>query len=352
MGFDLKQSEEILTALASKRHLVYLGAAALGLESYHPYFHKWLQRGMHAQMEYLAKHDDVRTDSTRIMPGAKTALLFAMPYYFEDESSPTGGPQIALYARLTDYHRLLRDALQEICRAAPDLCGELQHEAWIFTDTPPLFERALAARTGRGHIGHNSCFMLPETGSYILLGEIITSRDVPTTTGAPAQGAPSCEGCGLCRRHCPTGALETPFTVDARRCLAYWTIEHRGTVPAAQWSPFSAYYFGCDICQIVCPYNHKVILRAEDRWVKIKTIPPLEQMATMDQRGYEDLCGGTPLTRAKLHGLKRNALIAMHVTNHPLISVALAAIGDDAHPVLIQTKQQILQAASERCKKG
>ena len=124
-------------------------------------------------------------------------------------------------------------------------------------------------------------------------------------------------GCGTCKRcqvHCPTDALSNDFELDANLCLSYWSIESRSTVPEKFWKWFDKFYFGCDICQLVCPYNRGDIPHAKEEWVKLKNELDLFEVATMDQKFYEQTFGGSPMTRAKIQGLRRNALIAMTVS--------------------------------------
>ena len=333
-----------IAALAHAEHLVFLGVAALGREGNLPFFRDWLEQGMHAEMAYISAHAEVRADSSKIMPEAKSALLFALPYSIEsDPPVPPGVPQIARYARLRDYHRLLRSALQRISSQLHYLIGAPGNGYRIMVDSVPLFERALAARTGHGFIGRNSCYILPGYGSYIVLAEIVTTAPLAGEASSEMASRACCRQCGLCQKHCPTGALNTPYTVDARRCLSYWTIEHQGPIPEEIWPHFNSFYFGCDICQQVCPFNREIKSFAAPSWIQFKSSPDLMAVATMDQKKYEELCGGSPLTRAKIHGIRRNALIAMHITSHTLIDDALAAIDSSAHPVLVQTKQQILR---------
>src|SRR5690606_6307703 len=132
----------------------------------------------------------------------------------------------------------------------------------VMVDTAPVLERALAAKTARGFIGKNTCYIHPLLGSFLMLGVVLTDIPLPSDERVPVDPArhlPS-GGCGACREcqvHCPTGALDADYRIDAKKCLAYWTIEHRGVIPERFWPWIGTYYFGCDICQITCPYNMK-----------------------------------------------------------------------------------------------
>lgn len=211
-----------------------------------------------------------------------------------------------------------------------------------------MLERALAARTSAGFIGKNTCYIHPEAGSFILLGEILLTRDL-TETDEPSTVDPQVRsdqgGCGSCRRcqiYCPTGALDEAYRLDARKCLAYWTIEHRGTIPFEFWPWLKTYFFGCDLCQLACPYNRAIAISQEPVRVELNQIDFFD-VATMSQARYEQLFGGSPLTRAKRSGLRRNALIAMTVTSDLRLPEALQMLTEDDEPVLHETSTQIGQ---------
>ena len=152
-------------------------------------------------------------------------------------------------------------------------------------------------------------------------------------------------GCGSCKRcqvHCPTNALSKEYELDANLCLSYWTIESRGTIPEKYWKWFEYYYFGCDICQLVCPYNRGDLQFPKEEWIRLKDEVDLYEVSIMDQKFYEQTFGGSPMTRAKIHGLRRNALIALLVKNDDRLLDALDKVTEKDHLVLQDTKKQIL----------
>jgi len=233
------------------------------------------------------------------------------------------------------------------------LAGGEELEARVVVDSAPILERALAARTRRGFIGKNTCFIHPEKGSFFLLAEILLTLPLPADQPArvDVQHRGPDGGCGSCKRcqvHCPTGALNEAYQLDAKRCLSYWTIEHRGPVPEEFWPYLADYLFGCDICQLVCPYNRGAVVTSRTDLVRLGDLPSLLAIVTMDQASYVRWFGGTPMTRAKREGLQRNALIAMVVTNDGRLEEALASVTTESHPVLIETKRQA-SARRARC---
>lgn len=333
------------------RGLVYLGIAGLTAEPDFPRFKSWLGRGDHAGMDYLERNLHLREDPAQLLAGARTAIIVGLDYFLGDRL-PRGEagdpPRIAQYARLRDYHRIMWKAGGEILADYWRLSGR-QGEGRVVVDSAPILERALAARAGGGFIGKNTCLIDPERGSFLLLGEILITDALADEEAAPAPVDPekrsAAGGCGPCKRcqvHCPTGALDEAYRLDANKCLAYWTIEHRGPIPEAFWPPMRLYFFGCDICQLVCPYNRGATPTVPEDVLRIHGVPDLFAVATMDQAAYERMFGGTPLTRAKREGLVRNALIAMTVTKDARLDEAVAHCGaDPAAPVVTETLNQV-----------
>jgi epoxyqueuosine reductase len=315
-------------------------------------FEHWLAKGWQAGMDFLQRYKELRYDPRGLMPGSQTALVIALPYALSRErGAPAAGkqPTVAQYALYRDYHKTIRrqaSKLLEQLKGDWGLESELNYRVTV--DSAPVLERSLAARTAKGFIGKNTCYIHPDWGSFLLLGEILLDRplepdereSVDPTTRVPGVG-----GCGSCRRcqvHCPTGALDQAFQLDANRCLAYWTIEHRGTIPFEFWPWLALYWFGCDICQNVCPYN-----RTSTQPVQSVSKPRREllgldlfEVATMDQAFYEATFGGTPMTRAKRQGLRRNALIALTVRGDSRVPKLLEQLKDDADQVVAQTAEQ------------
>ena len=283
-------------------------------------FQSWIASGQHAGMAFLEKHLDARKDPNRLLPGVKSAVVFALPYDAPQRRKLNERPSIAKYALLGDYHKILRRALERIGGGLRKHFSEISYRAVV--DTAPLFERSLAARTRLGFIGKNSCYIHPGSGSFLLLGILLLDQACDYDQGESPRPDQRSElgGCGSCRRcqvHCPTDALQNDYTVDARRCLSYWTIEHRGPIPRHFWKWLGKYWYGCDICQDVCPYNRvsgeRSVAARQFQRLHLSELD-LAEVATMAQEDYERLFGGTAMTRAKKFGLQRNALIALYVT--------------------------------------
>ncbi len=328
-----------LDALFQGENLTFLGVVSLDVQEDFLAYRRWLEDGKHAEMHFLENHQELRADPSTLLPGAKSAVLFGLRYDQGDERQ-TEEPRVAQYARFADYHRVLREKGERIVEA----CG--WENARVLVDSAPLLERALAAKSERGFIGKNTCYIHPTKGSLILLGEILTTAELEFDKKVPVDPTVhdrhgGCGACKECQVHCPTGALNEAYQIDSSLCLAYWTIENRGPIPEKFWPWLGEYYFGCDICQLVCPYNLKVRDYSLPREIKVRTYPPLFEIATMDQKQYENYFGGTPMTRAKRNGLRRNALIAMRVKNDPKLEEALALAEQDAESPIAETIRQV-----------
>jgi epoxyqueuosine reductase len=255
--------------------------------------------------------------------------------------------QIAQYARFRDYHKFLREkgnaVLESLKLIDPEIVGR------VTIDSAPVLERALAERAGAGFVGKNTLYIDPSRGSFLLLGEIFINKKIGiermsrAVDHSPRSAAGGCGTCRRCQTHCPTGALDKDYTIDARKCIAYWTIEHRGPIPYEFWPWVEQYIFGCDICQLACPYNRNI--QTEIHRPALPQSFSREEIAlvaNMSQSDYERLFAGTPMTRAKRSGLRRNAIIAMFQMNHPDLGRILDCIDENSDLVLIETKEMIL----------
>lgn len=340
MSDDPLTMRSFLQQSAAREKLVMLGIVdPFPLKETIDAYKQWVQDGKHADMAFMEQHDEARRDPNFLLDRVQSAVVFGLPYV--DKSLTVQGrpsPQVAKYARLRDYHKLLRKSLDRMGASLQEAVGLPLLRFRSLVDTAPLFERALAARTAKGFIGKNSCYIHPEAGSFFLLGVLLLDQPVAFDKKLPVQPDIRTElgGCGTCRRcqvHCPTDALSEEYTVDARRCLSYWTIEHRGLIPQEFWPWLRIYWYGCDICQDVCPYNRgalKATKSIPSEYVK----PGLDQLdlfevATMSQASYEAWFGGTAMTRAKKAGLQRNALIALFELKDPRVPEALTHLGQD-----------------------
>ncbi|HKI86012.1 MAG TPA: tRNA epoxyqueuosine(34) reductase QueG, partial [Thermoanaerobaculia bacterium] len=314
------------------------GAAVLGPSEQGEAYREWLERGDQAGMAYLERRVEERLDPRKLLPGAKSALCVTWRYApLAGEGPEAKGdlwPGVALYARGDDYHDLILGRLRRLSSKIEEAFPGTKSRAYV--DTGPVLERELAARAGLGWQGKNTCLLHPKDGSYFFLAEILLTLDL-----APAPPvADLCGSCTRCLEACPTGALPEPYRLDSRRCISYWTIEHRGEIPEEVREWLGQWIFGCDICQQACPWNWK-----RPRPIERSDRPELsapERRADLDLIGllrlsreeYVERFRGSALKRAKLEGLKRNAAIAMGNRGDQRYVPALTEATSDENPTV------------------
>lgn len=306
----VQATAELLKSWAIEAGFTRAGIATLEPSEYADAFRGWLERGDHAGMEYMAQRVEVRLDPAARLEGARSALCVALQYHpLAGEKEATGDlwPRVARYARGEDYHELMGGRLEELARRIRDTFPGCDTRPYV--DTGPILERELAQRAGLGVFGKNTHLLHRQGGSYFLLGEILLTLEL--TPDAPLTDL--CGRCTRCLDACPTGALPEPYRLDANRCISYWTIEKRGMLPEAAREMVGEWVFGCDVCQEVCPWNHKPQPGDEERL----KLPPeraeldLVGLLSLSREEYVERFRGSPMKRAKLEGLRRNAAVAM-----------------------------------------
>ncbi|MCU0522975.1 MAG: tRNA epoxyqueuosine(34) reductase QueG [Anaerolineae bacterium] len=283
----------------------------------------WVDAGYAGGMAYLTRADAVarRSDPRLVLPQARTVLVCGVSYAGPAVPSlPPLGGRVARYAWGPDYHDWLLARLERLVQL---LEGAL-HVSVVsrcFVDTGPVLERAWACAAGLGWVGKHGCLIHPGLGSFVLLGVALLDVDLPET--APGS-LPSCGTCTACIDACPTGALVAPGVLDARRCLSYLTIENRGAIPEPVRAAVGGRAFGCDTCQDVCPWNRKPMKGASTDSVPETAVLFLPDLLTMDADTYARRFRRSPIWRATLEGLARNAAVVLGNTDDPA-----------AHPYLV-----------------
>ncbi|MEX1247906.1 MAG: tRNA epoxyqueuosine(34) reductase QueG [Anaerolineales bacterium] len=303
-----------------KTHAQRLGFALVGITSADPAPHmnvyqRWLDTGRHGEMGYLARPDAVerRSNSHKILPECKSILVLAVPYSNPSiAEKPDNGQaygRVAAYAWGDDYHEVLKERLQALVAFIEELVGHPVPNRW-HTDSGPLLERELAQRAGLGWIGKNTMLINPGRGSYFLLAEILLGiqlePDAPIVTD-------HCGTCTRCIEACPTKCILPDRTLDASRCISYLTIELKGPIEHELRPLMQDWVFGCDICQVVCPWNERFAHshgdpafapRAQKAWVD------LEAELQINAQQFNEKLKGSPVRRAKRRGYLRNLAIA------------------------------------------
>ena len=267
---------------------------------------EWLQRGNHGTMAFLADTAVVRCDPGRFLPGARSVVCVAMSYHEAPDPPGLAGADeratVARYARRPDYHRVIRTRLVRLGRF---LAERAPGASWRpAVDTAPLLEKELAQQAGVGWIGKNTCLVNRTLGSELLLGELVTDvalpPDVPETD--------HCGTCSACLTACPTCAFDAARLLDARRCLAYATIEHRGPFPEALIRALDNRLFGCDACQSACPWNRRARPSCAPPLARREHLAALAapRLEAIDREGWAAIAAGTPLRRLDFPRLVRN----------------------------------------------
>jgi epoxyqueuosine reductase len=262
---------------------------------------RWVEAGQAGTMGYLERRLEERLEPARVLPGARAAVCVALNYYQGERNDPSWRP-IARYAWGRDYHDVIGPRLE---RLAAHLTRAAGARSRGYVDTGPVLERDLAARAGLGWIGKNTMLLHPTLGSWFFIGVLLTTAEL--VVDAPL--ADRCGSCRACLDACPTGAFPAPYVLDARRCISYLTIEHRGPIDPDLHRGMTGWQFGCDICQDVCPWNRKAPTTRHPEFVPDTAYPGAETVARMDDAAIREAFRGTALLRAKPAGLRRNALI-------------------------------------------
>ena len=288
-----------------------------------PAFERWLEAGHAATMDYLARGREDRLDPERLLPGCRSVVAVALVYARDDPDGSWQG--VARYARGRDYHDVMRPRLVELAESIRQAAGgDVRCRAAV--DTSALLERDLAARAGLGWIGKNTNLLDPSIGSYFFIGVVLTTAALEWDGPLPDR----CGTCTACLDACPTQAFTGPYVLDARRCLAYLTIEHRGDIPAEYREAIGEWVFGCDVCQEVCPWNRKAAPAREPELTPTAPFPRLTALLDLDPDRFRARFRGTALTRAKRAGLLRNAAIVLgNRRDRNAVPALRRALGDE-----------------------
>lgn len=324
----------MLTQEAEERGFLTAWASVSLPEHIKTQYQDWLADGKNASMDYLA--GDARTEPTSRFPWARSVLVLAAPHAYPDPGVPEGGirlGRVAKYAWVRDYHRLMGPHLEGLERVAT----KLGVQAKGYVDTGPLSERSYGVLGGLGWIGRNAMLMRMGEGTHLTLAVMLTGLEPPETSSYPNR----CGRCTRCVTACPTNALLGDGTLDSRRCISYWTIEHRGLIPAEMWPSVGGWLFGCDICQEVCPWNRK----AQAFWSGFSPEPELahpnlEDFFNLSGHAFDRHYENTVFLRPGRTRMARNALMVLANRGEHLSLVKKAA--QDVNPIVRATAARAL----------
>ena len=323
-------------------------------------FVEWVDAGRAGEMKYLESRTEAgelrRSSATNAAPWVRSMVVCALNYSADKPYSiAANDPQRGWISRYAwgskDYHDALLPRLRQVEAAVKQLGDErgVTVETRSYVDTGPILERVYARHAGIGWIGKNTCIIHPKFGSWLFLGVILTSLELPADSATPDR----CGSCTRCIEACPTQAIVAPGKLDARLCIAYLTIEKRGTVPEELRSEIGHHIFGCDICQDVCPWNKKAgnapptslpEFQPKDQLYH----PELRWLAQMEEETYRRVFRGSPVKRTKYSGLKRNVAIAMGNSGNKEFLEDLETMASEPDPVVAEHAAWAIRKLKEK----
>ncbi|MCB1513407.1 MAG: tRNA epoxyqueuosine(34) reductase QueG [Hyphomicrobiaceae bacterium] len=294
---------------------------------------RYIAAGHHGDMAWMELHRERRRDPGTLWPETRSIIVAAASYAPEaDPLAILHEPHraaLSVYARGKDYHDILKSRLKQLARR---IAAETDADVKVFVDTAPLMEKPLAAAAGIGWQGKHTNLVSRTHGSWLFLGAILTTALLPETRSR----GDHCGSCTRCLDICPTRAFPAPYTLDARRCIAYLTIEHQGHIPREFREPIGNRVFGCDDCLAVCPWNKFAVASREARFgARPETDnPPLAELLTLDDAAFRTRFAGTPIKRTGRDRFMRNVLIAAGNTRDPALTSLIAQCLTDASPLV------------------
>ena len=318
-------SREELLELAQAAGFAAVGVAGVDLPEDEQRLQHWLDAGFHGQMQYMVRHGTRRSRPAELIPGTLRVISARLDYWpaaAADAAQVLDDPRlgyVSRYALGRDYHKVLRQSLERLAR---QIAARIPHAYRVFVDSGPVLEKALARNAGLGWIGKHTNLIARDAGSYFFLGEILTDLPLPIDAAATAH----CGSCTACMPACPTQAIVAPFQLDARRCISYLTIELREAIPVELRAAIGNRIYGCDDCQIVCPWN-KFARAAAHPDFKIRhglDAPRLTELIRWTRAEFESRFEGSAIRRIGHEAFIRNVAVALG--NGPADEEAMRAL--------------------------
>ena len=323
-------------ALALGFHAVGFGPATLGAEARERLL-AFLAAGQHGEMGWMAARAEQRAAPDALWPEARSVVALGLSYAPEGDplatlAQPDRG-NISVYARNRDYHDVVKGMLKQL---GGWMVGKFGPEIKVFVDTAPVMEKPVAQAAGLGWQGKHTNLVSRSFGSWLFLGEIMTTLELPPD----AAGADHCGSCTRCLTACPTNAFPAPYRLDATRCISYLTIEHAGPIPEALRPAMGNRIYGCDDCLAVCPWNRFAAVGHEKLQARPElTAPTLADLAALDDAGFRALFAGGPIKRIGRDRFVRNVLIAIGNSGDPALRPAAERLCTDPDPVVADAAQ-------------
>ena len=295
---------------------------------------QWLADGCHGDMMWMESRAEERSDPTHLWPDVRSVIMLGMSYApgtdpFALESVNDRG-RISVYAQGKDYHDVVKGALK---RTARWLIEQAECEVKVFVDTAPVMEKPLAEAAGLGWQGKHTNVVSRDHGSWLFLGAIYTTLELEPST----PGKDRCGSCSACQDICPTGAFPAPYQLDARACISYLTIEHKGPIPHEYRKAIGNHIYGCDDCLAVCPWNKFAQAGAANKAFLPRAelvAPALADLLALDDASFRQVFSGSPIKRTGRDRMVRNALIAAGNSGDAALITPVQALLDDGNDVV------------------
>jgi epoxyqueuosine reductase len=332
-----------------------IGIADIELAEDERHLEQWLAQGWHGEMDYMAKHGRRRSRPAQLLPGTLRVISARMNYWpaearpaqsvLEDDEAA----YVSRYALGRDYHKVMRRALRDLAEGVAGLAGP--HGYRVFVDSAPVLEKALARNAGLGWIGKHTNLIAREAGSWFFLGEIFT--DLPLPIDAPASA--HCGSCTACMPACPTGAIVAPHRLDARRCISYLTIELDGPIPTELRAAMGNRIYGCDDCQLVCPWNKFARAAAHPDFHVRHGLdaPRLTELFGWTELQFDERMRGSAIYRIGYQRWLRNIAVALgNARSSVAVLTALNARREDRSPLVREHVSWALRAHEARALKA
>ena len=315
MSEDLNSLMKQIKCWATDLGFSQVGVSDIDLSEAESHLQQWLKNGFHASMDFMYKHGSKRTHPQELVADTVRIISLRMDYFnkslipYEDVLMNANKGAISRYAMGKDYHKLIRKRLKTLAEKIRLEVDDFKYR--VFTDSAPVMEKAIAEKAGLGWIGKHSNLLNSQAGSYFFLGEIYTNIPLPLSNKASFH----CGSCTKCIDACPTQAIVAPFQVDARRCISYLTIEHKGPIPDEFHKDMGNRIYGCDDCQLVCPWNK---FSQDSKLIDFLPRnhfdePDLDDLLLWDEATFLKNTEGSPIRRIGFDSWQRNLNIA--VTN-------------------------------------
>ena len=279
-------------------------AQATALEEESAHVEQWLESDCEGEMGYLTRNKEKRYDPRLLVEGTKSIVTVLYNYYPKQRIGDSDKFKIAKYAYGADYHDVLKRKMHQLLEGIEAQTGKLEGTR-LFVDSAPVLDRAWAVRCGLGFIGKNTTLIHPKKGSFFFIGHLFLPIELEGT-GKPLTNR--CGRCTKCLDACPSGALEAPFHIDARKCISYLTIEYKGSLAGIDPKTFNGWMYGCDICQDVCPYNRFALPNREPDFQPSERLIAMhdEDWERLSKEDFDALFKHSAVQRAGYEGLKRN----------------------------------------------